>query len=163
MELLYRRLPPLASLLLAAHEQVFLPPFPQQVIITSCQTADVIWCLAVGGSCLWGVDEVIHPPSLSKPLQRRPCSLLSFSFKRAPLTSETAAIRAATANVQAPLLISGPVMTVRNKCRTLNYPADGVGIEGTLKPHESFEHFTISFLFFHLHSFIYSTRSSSRW
>lgn len=84
------------------------PLFPQQVIITSCQTADVIWCLAVGGSCLWGVDEVIHPPPLSKPLQRRPCSLLSFSFKRVPLTSETAALRAATANVQALLLISGP-------------------------------------------------------
>lgn len=37
-------------------------------------------------------------------------------------------------------------MIVRNKCRTLNYPADGVGIKGTLKPHKSFEHF-FSFFF----------------
>lgn len=39
-------------------------------------------------------------------------------------------------------------MTVRNKCRTLNYPADGVGIKGTLKPQKSYEHFTVFFPFF---------------
>lgn len=106
-----------------------------------------------GGWHLWGVDEVIlTPPHLpSKPLSGDASAASYRFFQKGPTyLGETAALRAATANVQAPPFDLGPrdEGSIRNKCRTLNYPADGVGIKGALKPHESFCTLSSLFLFF---------------